>query len=113
MFKRPSKDKSEPKLVWWPVTIHEPRDGGGAIDHKVRVQYEILEETEKDQEIADGGDKGFLNRVVHDWKDFMEEDGTQIPCTPETRYDFFETSWIRRAVVETYFVAAAGGRRKN
>jgi hypothetical protein len=113
MFKRPSKDSSEPKLVWWPVTIHEPRDGGGAIDHKVKVQYEILSESEKDAVIAEGSDPGFLDRVVRDWKDFTEADSSQIPCTPETRAEFFETTWTRSAVLQGYFVAAAGGRRKN
>ncbi|MBE0627984.1 MAG: hypothetical protein IH603_00030 [Burkholderia vietnamiensis] len=113
MFKRPSKDSSEPKLVWFPVTIHEPRDGGGAIDHKVKVQYEIISEAEKDQEIREGGDEGFLERVVRDWKEFMDQNGAPVACTPESRADFFDISYVRIAVVNGYFVAQTGGRRKN
>ena len=112
-FKRASKEAKQPKLVWWPVTIQEPKDDGRAVHHKVKVQYEIIEESEKEQVIADGGDPGFLQRVIKDWKDFLEEDNSQVPCTPETVAEFIETSWIKTALVQAYFVAAVGGRRKN
>src|SRR3990172_7807077 len=99
-LKRASKDNPQPKLVWWPVTIQEPKDGGGAVYHKVNVQYEILPESEKDQLITDGGDEAFLQRVIRDWKDFQEADGTPIACTPESRAEFVEISWVKSALVQ-------------
>lgn len=112
-LKRGDKENPQPKLVWWPVTLYEPKDGGDSINHKVKVQYEILEEKEKDETIADGGDLGFLRRVVHDWSGFQESDGSEIACDDESRSYFFNTSWVKNGLVNGYFVAAVGGRRKN
>ncbi len=112
-FKRTGKDNAQPKLVWWPVTTQEPKDGGGATYHKVQVQYELLAESEKDQIITDGGDMAFLHRVVHDWRDFLEADGSAIACSQESRADFFEMSHVKAALVAGYFNAIFGGKRKN
>ena len=109
-YKRTGKDV---KLVWWPVTIQEPKDGGGATFNKVQVQYELLPESEKDQIIADSGDMAFLHRVVHDWKDFLEEDGSAIACSQESRAEFFEVSHVKAAIIAGYFSAIVGGKRKN
>lgn len=112
-FRRKSKGDNQPKLVWWPITIQEPKDGGQATHHKVEVQYEILPESEKDDLIEGGGDRAFLSRVVHDWKHFQEADGTEVSCNDETRVEFFELSYVRTALIQGYFVAQMGGRRKN
>lgn len=112
-FTRQSKDNQQPKLVWWPVSIQEPRDGGTAVIHKVEVQYEIVSESEKDALIDEGGDPGFLHRVVHDWKGFQEEDKTPIACTQASRDEFFEISWVKTGLLHGYFKAAVGGKRKN
>lgn len=111
-LKRATKGSQEPKLVWWPVNIQEPKDGGRFTVHAVKVQYEILPETVKD-EAAAAGDPNFLTQVVRDWKDFQEDDNSQIPFTPEALADFCELSWVKSALIQTYFVAANGGRRKN
>ena len=111
-LKQANKGDKQPRLVWWPVTLYEPKDGGRSTQHLVDVQYELLSQAEKDQ-AASGGDVEFLQRVVRDWKKFEEADGTPIPCTEESRADFFETGWIMIGIVQGYFLANAGGRRKN
>jgi hypothetical protein len=111
-FRRVNKGDKQPKLVWWPVVIQEPKDGGRAVQHKVEVQFEILDESEKDQLIDTGGDQ-FLHRAVRDWKHFEDADGSAIECTEESRSEFFELSYVKTALLQGYFVAAVGGRRKN
>lgn len=106
--------KGAVKLVTdWPVVIQEPRNGGGVTLHKVKVDYEILSESEKDALIAEGGDAGFLSRVVHGWQDFQFEDGGDAPCNDETKATFFDVTWIVTGLLAGYFLAARGGRRKN
>jgi hypothetical protein len=112
MFKLANKDA--PKIVRdWPVVIQEPGDDGRIISHKAKVDYELISDAEKDELIAEGGDVPFLNRVVKGWKHFALADGSEAPCNDETKPLFFEVTYVRVALVNGYFMAAAGGRRKN
>jgi hypothetical protein len=46
-------------IVWWPVVINMPIDGGETSKHEVSLQFEILTEDEYD-EIALKGEKAIL-----------------------------------------------------
>ncbi len=109
MFKKAKKDA--PKLVWWPVVIQEAKDNGRTVQHKVKVRYEILRKDEAD-ELAKNDDT-FLQRVVREWEGFADDAGTELDCTDENKYDFFQEQDVRAAVMGAYWLAAVGGARKN
>jgi len=112
MFKLANED--EPKIVRdWPVVIQEPGNDGRIISHKVKVDYELLADEEREAILAEGSDSAFLERVVRGWKHFGMPDGSEAPCNHETKPKFFAVSYVRTALIGGYFTAAAGGRRKN
>ena len=99
------------KIVWWPVTVQVPGDGGRSSQHKIDVQYEVLPQTELDAIVGDT--ETFFERVVCDWKQVADEDGNTLSCTAENKKTLFDVPYVRSAILAGYFDAAIGGRRKN
>ena len=112
-FKIAQGAQAQEKKVWWPVDIYEPLDGGKSRLHKVKVQFSVLPPAEVTDLIEAGGDNAILDRVVADWQGFQDENGAEVALTDDARALYFALPYVRAAVVQTYFQAAVGGRRKN
>lgn len=97
----------------WPVSIQEPLDGGKSKIHRVKVDYKILTDSQREALVAEGADQSFLKEVVRGWGGMQLDDGSEAACSDENKELFFDVQWIRIGFVAGYFEAASGGRRKN
>lgn len=108
--------KTAMKKVWWPVTVAVPKDGGSVARHTFDVELEILKQSEFDAVYSDGGnDLALVTRVVGNWRQYADEDGNEIPFSPEALNEAIETPYVRGAIVGAYLQASQGreAARKN
>ena len=99
--------------VTWPVTIQKPIDGGKVEKHKVDAVFEILP-SEESMELSREGE--LLERVVVGLKtEIGDEEGNPVEFEGEIRKRFLRIPYVRAALVEAYFQAAAGreAQQKN
>jgi len=102
------------RMVWWPVAIQIPQDGGKTLAAECDVQYEILEQKEHDELVTSGAD--LLKRVLHGWKRVKAEDGEgDVEFNPETKDAMLAIPYVRVAFVKGYYEASQGRKaeRKN
>lgn len=104
----------EKNLVWWPVIINMPVDGGTIEEVECTAQFEVLDADEYG-EFKECPDVEFLERVVRDFgKDVMFEDGTPIPCNDANKQRFFKSAgYVRMGFINAYHEAATGYLGKN
>lgn len=102
------------RLVWWPVTIQIPQDGGKTLAAECDVQYEILEQKEHDELVGAGGN--LLKRVLQGWKRVKAEDGEgDVEFNDETKAAMLDIPYANSAFIKGYYEAAFGRKaeRKN
>jgi len=99
-------------VVWWPLVIKVPIDGGETSDHEVSLQLEILNEDEYD-EIAVMGEKAILKRVIKDWKHIDDVDKKPLKFTSENLAMLLKKSFVHRSFMVGYLNAAIGVVVKN
>jgi hypothetical protein len=99
-------------IVWWPITINEPTDGGLVTEHKCQIQYELLSQTEY-EEFSKKGDVALLNRIVKGWKEILGTNNKDLPFTKKNTDAFFQVSFIRSSLINGYWLADSGAPVKN
>ncbi|HEU0282324.1 MAG TPA: hypothetical protein VFQ99_00950 [Gallionella sp.] len=114
-------DNEEIIIKNWPVIINVPQDGGGVMKCEVFADYLLLPQDQYDEQLAasregDGNvDADILRRVVRRLEGFADADGKAIDFTPELLERVIRKSYIRAALMATYFEVCAGkkAKRKN
>jgi hypothetical protein len=99
-------------IVWWPVVINMPIDGGETSKHEVSLQFEILTEDEYD-EIAVKGEKAILKRVIKAWKHIDDIDKKPLEFTVDNLDMLLKKSFVHRSFMVGYLNAAIGEVVKN
>ena len=99
-------------IVWWPVVINVPINGGETSKHEVSLQFEILTEDEYD-ELAVKGEKAILKRVIKAWKHIEDIDKKPLEFTVDNVDMLLKKSFVHRSFVIGYLNAAVGAVVKN
>ena len=99
-------------VVWWPVTIQVPIDGGEVTKHEVQVQYELISESEY-KTFAEQGDEALLIRVVKNWKDIADENGEPLVFSKKNLLAMAQVRFARIGLVHGYMSAESGAPIKN
>jgi hypothetical protein len=99
-------------IVWWPVVINVPINGGETSKHEVSLQFEILTEDEYD-ELAVEGEKAILKRVIKAWKHIEDIDKKPLEFTVDNVDMLLKKSFVHRSFVIGYLNAAVGAVVKN
>lgn len=104
----------ETPVVWWPVTINVPRDGGvDAVE--VQVQYELLDRDEIER-IAKESDEAATARLfeaIKDWQGFGNADGVAVAFTREAFDAAIRKTYIAKALADGLINASYGAVEKN
>jgi len=109
-------DFATKRVVTWPVTVHEPVDGGAVRKHRFHVDYEILGTKEQNAVIdagEGGSDQALLRRTVQGWKGVTTEGGAEFPYTADNLETLLDIGFVRSALIQGYLQAAAGAKAKN
>jgi hypothetical protein len=115
-------DNEETIIRNWPVIISVPQDGGAVQKNEISADFLLLPQDELDELMAasresEGGstDMDILRRVVKRITGVADADGKALDYTPELLDRLLNKSFIRSALVTTYFEAASGkkAKRKN
>ena len=99
-------------VVWWPVTINEPADGGEVIEHQCQIQFELVNQ-DKFDELAMQGDIALLNTLVKGWKDILGTNSKDLPFTKKNTEAFFQVPYVRASLITAYMNAVSGAPAKN
>ena len=99
-------------VVWWPVTIKVPTDGGTVTEHQIQVKFELMPQDEFDK-LAQQGDINLLQRFVKDWQDINDEYGKALPFNDESSKMLFQVPYLRSAFIYGYMNAVSGAPAKN
>lgn len=115
-------DENEETLIRnWPVIINVPQDGGTIKAQEINADFLLLPQEQIDEQLTlaregDGNaDIEILRRVVKGIGGVADSDGKAIAYTPELLEKLLKKPYVRSALVNTYFEAAAGkkAKRKN
>lgn len=114
-------DNDETLIKNWPVLIHVPQDGGTTQKHEITADFLLLPQDQIDEQLnssrdSDGNaDTDILRRVVQRISGVADADGKMIDYSPALLEKLLKKSYIKQALVTTYFEASAGkkARRKN
>jgi hypothetical protein len=99
-------------IVWWPVTINEPADGGAVIEHQCQIQFELISQ-DKFDELAQQGDIILLNSLVKGWQEILGTNNKDLPFTKKNTDAFFQVPFVRAALINGYMHAVSGAPSKN
>lgn len=87
--------------AWWPIRFNGVTEEGEIVTNEIQGRFVILDEDEFKQletdmmpallgDAADNADKPlsaqfvpFVQRMMVDWKDVLDEDGSSLPFNPE------------------------------
>ena len=98
--------------VWWPVTICEPNDGGGVVEHKCQAKFEIVTQDEFDS-LAEGGDRNLIKKLLKGWKEIADPEGHDLAFSEENITALLQFPYVRASFLNSYMQAAAGAPIKN
>ncbi len=97
------------RRVTWPVTVNEPIDGGTVKKSEIKASFDLLPSSESDALLTGtDGNKALLRRALNGWEGLSEEDGTEIPFTAESVERVIDVTFVRVALLNSYFQAASG-----
>jgi hypothetical protein len=99
-------------VVWWPVTITEPTDGGAVTAHKCQIQFDIVSQ-DKFDELAGQGDIVLLNSLVKGWQEILDTNNKDLPFTKKNIDAMFQVPYVRSSFVNAYLHAVSGAPSKN
>lgn len=105
------------RVVWWPVTIHEPRDDGTGKTNKlkVKIKYELVDKAgarEVDSLPPEEAEAKLVERIL-DWEGFADEDGNELPFNQENLADVMGILYAERAIAFGLLDASRGAAAKN
>jgi len=98
--------------VYWPVTIHQPADGGTTTQHKCQVEFEIKEQDIFNQ-LANEGDQTLLTNLVTGWRGIGDENGDEMEYNQENLTALINIPFVRTGLIRGYMEAASGAPAKN
>jgi hypothetical protein len=107
------------KTYSWPITIAEPKDGGGFNEQKVNLRFKVLPQTRIDQVIKNEAedDADILSEVLVGWDDesFKDEAGTALLFNAENKALVLSVPYVRNSMIKGYFDSINGKafKRKN
>ena len=99
-------------LVWWPVTIKVPVDGGQISEHEIQVQFELLDQDKYD-ELALKGDSHVVKQITKNWKDIADEHGETLPFNEDNLALLTNKIFVRTGILFGYMSAVSGAPIKN
>jgi len=102
----------DPELIWWPVVIEQPADGGAVNKHKIECQFLLLDE-DAYAEHAVQGDAKFIRHTLRDWKLVADEKGNDIPFSKKALGQLIARGYVQVAIVRAYNEMRLGYVRKN
>ena len=98
--------------IKWPVSIASPADGG-------KWWYETYVGTFKKvgikqiEELADKGDPQLIREVLEGWEDIKDEDGNEIPFSPEELDLFLDDVNFIKGTTQAIIEMQKGASEKN
>jgi hypothetical protein len=107
------------KNYGWPVTIAEPKDGGGFNEQKVNLKFKMLPQSRIDEVIKNEAeeDADILSDVLVGWDDeaFKDEAGNALPFNAENKALVLSVPFVRNSMIKGYFDSINGKayKRKN
>lgn len=105
------------RRVIWPVNVLIAQDGGKSTRQTFKGGFKLLPQSEVDALLEAHPrdfDKVLLGEVLESWDGLIDADSDQaIPFNDETKAALVDLPEVRAALVEAYFSAASGGKRKN
>jgi hypothetical protein len=113
------KKTAGPVQVKRRVTIHVPVDGDNTFrKYAMWITYLIEDKSVVDERQAnfqsDDPNTDWLPKVIVDWADYMEDDGTTaVPFNEGELKQFLEKNYVRVAIIQEYWNAANGGIGKR
>ncbi|WP_150113738.1 hypothetical protein [Colwellia psychrerythraea] len=99
-------------IVWWPVTINEPVDGGKVTEFPCQIQFELLDQKEFD-ELSLKGDIVLLSSVVKGWQEILGANKKDLPFTKKNIDAFLQVPYVRASLFNAYLGAVSGAPVKN
>ena len=83
------------KTFQWPVTVHEPKDGGGFTESTFTATFKRLDRSEM-QALAEKPVVDLIKAVLTDWDGINDEANKPIPFNANTLAEQLEDSdWVR------------------
>ena len=89
-----------------------PAADGAVVAETCRIQFRLLGRAAH-RELLGASDAAFLAAVIVDWQLVCDEDGAEIPCTPEAIERLADIPYFARAVALAYADFSAGIAAKN
>jgi len=94
-------------IVWWPVTINEPADGGLTTEHKCQIQFELVSQ-DKFDELAEQGDSILLTTLVKGWRELLDENDGELAFNQENINALLQYPYVRAGFIRAYMGAISG-----
>ena len=105
------------RLVWWPVKVQVPLDGGGSETQDFEARFKLLGQDEYQAIYREHGplaaDKPLLRKVVVDWRGIAGADGDPLSHDEEALEALIDITCVRLALARAYVEAENGGPAKN
>lgn len=116
MFKMP--DEGEELIIKGrTVFINIPGDGDAVTKAEIKADFLLLPQDEVDSliEAARDGDSDadILRRVLRGWSGVENSDGSKMEFSTENLNKILKITYVRSALLETYFSAAGGRKAKR
>jgi len=114
-------DNEETIIRNWPVIINVPQDGGATQKQEITADFLLLPQDQLDELASasrDGEgsiDADILRRVVKRLGGVADAEGKALDYTSELLERVIKKTYVRSALVSTYFEVSAGrkAKRKN
>ena len=104
--------KKKVTSVKWPVICKSPIDGGQWKEETYTGVFRKIGITEL-AELANKGDPLLIKGVIEGWEDIKDEEGNDIPFTPETLNEMMEDVHFLRATVQAVLGMQQEAPEKN
>ncbi|WP_162906703.1 hypothetical protein [Algihabitans albus] len=105
------------RLVWWPVTVSVPLDGGGVEQQDFEARFALIGDNAYQALVKAHGalqvDKPLLRRVLRDWRGVKDSSHEDLPVGDGTRDALIDITCVRLALTKAYLEAERGGPAKN
>jgi hypothetical protein len=105
---------------WWPVTVRQPSidKPGELVDAKFEVEFLWLDDDAHDALMVTVNaerqrDRDFVPHVVRSVRQVADEDGNELPFTPELFAQMLKTTGVATAIAKQYFVSRSEAAEKN
>lgn len=100
----------------WPVTTHVPADDGKKLIQQFEATFAVMPLDKVAILTGAAGtdiDGALLNEILVGWSDVKDDEGNDVPFTPETRDQALALPYVRTALFAAYQDSISGAKRKN